>query len=83
MSPKPLLLLKGKEVLIYSLEVFDRCDLVEGVVVVAPPERVDEFERVIKKYSFKKSIQSGWRSKSLRISEQWSKTSPNQMFDLC
>jgi 2-C-methyl-D-erythritol 4-phosphate cytidylyltransferase len=55
--PKPLLLLKGKEVLIYSLEVFDRCDLVEGVVVVAPPERVAEFERVIKKYPFKKSIQ--------------------------
>lgn len=82
--PKPLLLLKGKEVLVYSLEVFDRCDLVEGVVVVAPPERVAEFDRVIKKYPFKKSIQiaAGGQSRYESVNNGLKLLNPNIDFVL-
>ena len=47
---KPLVLLNGKPILIYSLEAFERCSLIQSVIVVAPSDQVAEFKRVIKKY---------------------------------
>lgn len=82
--PKPLLLLKGKETLIYSLEIFDRCRLVDGVVVVAPAERVAHFEGVIKKYPFKKSIKvvAGGSSRYESVSHGLKVLDPNIDFVL-
>ncbi len=53
---KPLLLLKGKEVLVHSLEIFDQSDLVDGIIVVAPLVNCADFEAVLKKYTFKKTV---------------------------
>ncbi len=82
--PKPLLLLKDKEVLIYSLEIFDKCDLVDGVVVVAPAERISDFEAVIKKYTFKKPIKvvAGGKSRYESVSNGLKVLNPNIDFVL-
>lgn len=82
--PKPLLLLKGKEVIIYSLEMFDSCDLVDGVVVVAPALKVADFENVIKKYVFKKPIKvvPGGKSRYESVSNGLKVLDPNIDFVL-
>ncbi len=83
-TPKPLLLLKGKEVLIYSLEIFDHCELVDGIVVVAPLAEVSRFENVIKKYPFKKSIKvvAGGSSRYESVSNGLKVLDPNIDFVL-
>jgi len=54
--PKPLTLLKDKPVLIHSLEIFDKSDLIQGMIVAAPEEHQKDFEAAVAKYSFKKPI---------------------------
>ena len=77
--PKPLILLKGKEIIVYSLEVFDRCQMVNGIVVVAPLEHCALFEEVIKKYPFKKSIKvvAGGHSRSESVFNGLKTIDPN------
>ncbi len=83
-SPKPLLSLKGKEMLVYSLETFDSCDLVDGIVVVAPPEHCGDFEKVIKKYSFHKPVRiiAGGKSRSESVYNGLKVIDPNMDFVL-
>lgn len=81
---KPLLLLKGKEVIVYSLEIFDQCPLVNGIVVVAPPNQTAVFENVIKRYSFKKSIKvvPGGKSRYESVNKGLKTLDPNIDFVL-
>ncbi len=54
--PKPLVMLQGKPVLIHSLEIFDKSDLIAGMVIAVPEEYKKDFEEAIAKFSFKKPI---------------------------
>jgi len=77
--PKPLILLKGKEILVYSLEVFEQAAAIEGIVIVAPAEHCVEFETVVKKYNFKKPIRviAGGKTRSESVSNGLSTIDPN------
>jgi 2-C-methyl-D-erythritol 4-phosphate cytidylyltransferase len=83
-TPKPLILLKGKEILVYSLEVFDRAESVEGIVVVAPPEHCTEFAAVIKKYTFTKPVKvvPGGKTRSESVANGLKTIDPNTDFVL-
>ncbi|MCC6758355.1 MAG: 2-C-methyl-D-erythritol 4-phosphate cytidylyltransferase [Candidatus Omnitrophica bacterium] len=78
-TPKPLILLKGKEIIVYSLEVFDQCSMVEGIIVVAPAQHCADFEAVIKKYSFKKPVKviPGGATRSESVFNGVKATDPN------
>ena len=39
---KPLVPLNGRPLFAWSLEALERCDAIEGIVVVGPPRRLDE-----------------------------------------
>lgn len=51
---KPLIPLNGKPLLVYSLEVFEKCSLVESIIVVGPEQYLSDFERVVQQYNFEK-----------------------------
>ncbi|MCX6357291.1 MAG: 2-C-methyl-D-erythritol 4-phosphate cytidylyltransferase [Candidatus Aureabacteria bacterium] len=44
-SCKVLLSIAGKDILRYSIELFEESDLIDGICVVVPPERLDFFTR--------------------------------------
>ncbi|MCX8202459.1 MAG: 2-C-methyl-D-erythritol 4-phosphate cytidylyltransferase [Candidatus Micrarchaeota archaeon] len=51
---KQLLELKGKPIVIRTLEAFDQHPLVDGIILVRPAELENEFRNLIKKYEIKK-----------------------------
>ncbi len=54
---KPYLMLNGKPVLAHTLSAFERCALVQAVVVVAAPSDLEYCrEKVVERYGFKKVI---------------------------
>ncbi|MFA6378816.1 MAG: 2-C-methyl-D-erythritol 4-phosphate cytidylyltransferase, partial [Candidatus Omnitrophota bacterium] len=55
-SPKPLIVINNKPLLVYSLEVFEKCSLVDSVIVVAPKDSLKSFEKIIKNFHSKKKI---------------------------
>jgi len=55
-SPKPLICFHRKPLLTYSLEVFEKCSLVDSVIVVAPKDCLNRFEKTIKDFQSKKKI---------------------------
>jgi len=52
--PKPLVMLNGKPIFIYTLEVFEQCSLIESVILVGHKEYLSEFEKNIKHYQLNK-----------------------------
>lgn len=80
--PKPLVLLKGKPILVYSLEIFERCSLVEGIIVVAPEALRADFEKVIGSYRLKKvkAIVPGGKTRSESVSHGLKAVSPATEF---
>lgn len=77
--PKPLVLLKGKPILIYSLEVFDHSDLIDSMIVAAPAEHLSSFQDVIARYPLKKSIQvvAGGSSRTESVLKGLKVSNPN------
>ena len=65
-TPKPLISLKGKPVLIYALEAFERCPSVRSIVVMAPQNRINDFKNLIRRYRLRKvkSVLAGGRRRS-------------------
>ena len=53
-ASKPLVLIKGTPLLIYSLKAFEQCSLIHSVIVVAPKKNIKEFQKVIKDFKIKK-----------------------------
>ncbi|MGH9388280.1 MAG: 2-C-methyl-D-erythritol 4-phosphate cytidylyltransferase [Vicinamibacteria bacterium] len=45
--PKPLLLLRGKPILAYALEAFERCPSIDRVVLVVPPGDEERFRESV------------------------------------
>jgi 2-C-methyl-D-erythritol 4-phosphate cytidylyltransferase len=53
-TPKPLLLLNGKPLFLYALNTFERCALVDSVIVVAHPDYMTEYKTWIRREGLKK-----------------------------
>lgn len=47
---KPLILLGTKPMIVYPLEVFQKCPLIKSIIVVAPKGKLTEFKKIIQKY---------------------------------
>jgi len=54
--PKPLIAINNKPLLAYSLEVFQKCSLVDSIIVVAPKDSLKSFEKAIKNSGRKKFV---------------------------
>jgi 2-C-methyl-D-erythritol 4-phosphate cytidylyltransferase len=54
--PKQLLVLNDIPILVYTIRKFDRCRLVDRIVVAAPRESVDEIRRLVAAAGFSKAI---------------------------
>jgi 2-C-methyl-D-erythritol 4-phosphate cytidylyltransferase len=54
--PKQLLLLNNTPILIYTIRKFDRCKLVDNVIVAAPRESVEEVRTMVKGANFSKPV---------------------------
>ena len=53
-TPKPLVLLNGKPLLIYALNIFQKHPLIDSVVLVAPKPLISKFGKLLKKYRLTK-----------------------------
>jgi 2-C-methyl-D-erythritol 4-phosphate cytidylyltransferase len=54
--PKQLLVLNETPILVYTIRKFDRCRLVDRIVVAAPRESVDEIRKLVAAAGFSKSV---------------------------
>jgi 2-C-methyl-D-erythritol 4-phosphate cytidylyltransferase len=54
--PKQLLVLNDTPILVYTIRKFDRCRLVDRIVVAAPRESVDEIRKLVAAAGFSKGI---------------------------
>jgi len=52
--PKPLVMLKGRPLLAFSLEVFEHCPLIDDVIIAAPQNNIVDVERIVADYSYSK-----------------------------
>lgn len=54
--PKQFLKINSKEIIAYTLDIFDNCRLIDEIAVAVSPEYFKTMENIIAKYSFKKKI---------------------------
>ncbi len=54
--PKQLLVLNDTPILVYTIRKFDRCRLVDRIVVAAPRESVDEIRKLVSAAGFSKGV---------------------------
>lgn len=52
--PKPLVMLNGKPLFVYSLEVFEKSSLIDSIIVVTHEYHVLDFEDIIRQYGLRK-----------------------------
>ena len=52
--PKPLILLKHKPIIVYSLEVFEKSASIDSVILVVNQDHINAYASVIEKYHLKK-----------------------------
>ena len=52
--PKALIFLKGKPVIVHTLEVFEKNFLIESLILVVSAHCLNRFERVVKQYKLRK-----------------------------
>lgn len=78
-APKALVKLKGKEILLYSLEIFEASPLIDGIVIAAPGDRLADFETVVKSGGFKKTIKiiAGGKTRSESVYKALETIDPN------
>lgn len=54
---KQFLLIENKPILVYTLEKFNHCDLIDGIIVVAPEDRISYIaEEMVEKFQIHKVI---------------------------
>ena len=54
--PKQYLEVHGKSIIAYTLEVFQKCDLVDEIIIPAEPEFFELLEKIKDKYNFSKLV---------------------------
>lgn len=52
--PKQFLKLNGKEILIYTLELFEKNENIDGIIVSCLKEKIEYLEKLVEKYQLKK-----------------------------
>ena len=67
--PKALVLLKRKPIVSWSLEVFERCSLIDGIVLVGHKNYLQEFKKIAKHFKKAKAVVAGGpkRADSVRL----------------
>ena len=55
--PKQYIKILGKELIAYTIEIFEKCELIDGIVISAQPEYFKIIEEMKNKYAFTKIIQ--------------------------
>lgn len=67
--PKALVKLKGKPLVSYALEVFERCSLIDGVILVGHKSYLKEFKKIAHGFKKVNAVVSGgaMRSDSVRF----------------
>ncbi len=53
---KPLVIVKGKPVIIYTLKAFEDCSLIKSVILVGNKKNLEALRKVVKKFHLKKVI---------------------------
>ena len=56
-TPKQYIRFHGKELIVYTLEVFQKCNLVDEIIVAAEPPYFSLLNKIIKDYNFTKIVQ--------------------------
>ncbi|MBN1300940.1 MAG: 2-C-methyl-D-erythritol 4-phosphate cytidylyltransferase [Melioribacteraceae bacterium] len=54
--PKQYLEFGGKEMIAFTIEVFQKCNLIDDIIIVAKPEYFNLIEQIKSKYSFSKIL---------------------------
>ena len=64
-TPKQYLKIKGKELIVYTLETFQKCGLVDEIIIPAEPLYINKLKRLVTKYKLSKvvSIVEGGRER--------------------
>jgi len=52
--PKPLVMLKGKPIFVYTLEIFEKSSLVDSIILVVHEQNFIKFSKLCREYDFKK-----------------------------
>lgn len=52
--PKPLVMLGGRPLFAHAVEVFERCPLIDGIILVTHEYHILDFEDVVKHYNYRK-----------------------------
>jgi 2-C-methyl-D-erythritol 4-phosphate cytidylyltransferase len=53
-KPKQFLEIRGKPVLVHTLEKFEKCAAIDEIILVLPAAEIENFQTLIEKYNFKK-----------------------------
>ena len=51
---KPFVLLDGKPIVVYSLEILEACPLIGSVIVVSHEQHINDFDKLLQKYKLTK-----------------------------
>ena len=54
--PKQFLKLNGKEIIIYTLEIFEKSQEIDAIVISCLEEKISELQELVKKYDLKKVV---------------------------
>ena len=54
--PKQYVKVNNKELIAYTIDVFEQCDEIDEIVIAAQKDYFDLLNKIIKKYSFKKVL---------------------------
>jgi len=52
--PKPFVLLAGKPIFVYTIETFEKCSLIDSIIIVGHKNHLQEIKKIIKSKEFKK-----------------------------
>lgn len=53
-NPKPLVLLGKKPIIVYALEIFQKCSLIDSIIVVAGRSQLPRFNQILRRYKLSK-----------------------------
>lgn len=55
-TPKQFLEILGKPLLVYTLEQFELCSVIDEIILVLSADQIENFRQILEKYNFKKQI---------------------------
>lgn len=55
-TPKQFLKIEGKEIIIRTIEIFEKCSEIDGIIIACLEEKIDDLKKLIKKYDLKKVL---------------------------